>query len=354
MSGQFHVTDLRCEYLVNPLGLGVQPPRLSWVPVSARRGQRQTTYRVRVASSLEKLAEGIADLWDSGKVASAQTAHIVYGGPALAARQRAWWQVRAWDVDGQPSAWSEPAWWEMGLLERYEWSGEWIGGPLAGGARTSSPAPFLRKGFPLAQPVVAARLYATALGLYEVEINGQRVGKDIFTPGWTDYKRRVQYQVYDVTDLLRQGDNVIGAVLGDGWYCGNVAAFGRQRYGDRPRLLAQLELTLADGSKMTVTTDGTWKVAYGPILEADLIMGESYDARLAFGGGARRASMTRLGGLPRFFPTPASRSAPCAARRYGDRKNCDRLPRRANFAAGSPRSGSSTWARTWSAGCGSR
>ncbi len=284
MNDELRIKQLRCEYLTDPLGLGIQAPRLSWVLESSRRGERQTAYQVIAASSVARLAAGDADLWDSGKVASTQTNHVRYDGLALTSRQRVWWQVRAWDADEQPSAWSEPAWWEMGLLERDAWIGRWIGGPLVGGPRTSSPAPFLRKGFALAQEVRSARLYATALGVYEIEINGQRVGEDIFTPGWTDYKKRVQYQVYDVTGLLTAGDNVIGAVLGDGWYCGNVAAFGRQLYGDRPKLLAQLEITLADGRVVTIATDGSWKTAYGPLLEADLIMGEGYDARLAFGG----------------------------------------------------------------------
>jgi alpha-L-rhamnosidase len=124
-------------------------------------------------------------------------------------------------------------------------------------------------------------LYITSLGLYEASLNDQRVGTDIFTPGWTDYDQRLQYQTYDVTDMLTDGLNTISAVLGDGWYCGYVAWEGRQQYGDRPKLLAQLEITLANGSTQTITTDGTWGTTVGPLLEADLIMGEAYDARLA-------------------------------------------------------------------------
>jgi alpha-L-rhamnosidase len=131
--------------------------------------------------------------------------------------------------------------------------------------------------------VARARLYATALGVYEPWLNGRRVGDWALIPGWTDYRKRVQYQVYDVTELVRPGPNALGAVLGDGWYCGHVEHHGRQQYGDRPRLLAQLVVDRADGSRQTVATDGTWRTAFGPLLEADLLMGESYDARLDLG-----------------------------------------------------------------------
>ncbi|MCE0496639.1 MAG: glycoside hydrolase family 78 protein [Methylacidiphilales bacterium] len=159
----------------------------------------------------------------------------------------------------------------------------WIASPIAGGKRTSAPAPYLRKLFRLDQPVRSAQLVVTALGLYECEINGRRVGDEIFAPGWTDYNKRVQYQTYDVTGLLRQGENVLGAILGDGWYCGYVAWHGRQNYGERPRLLARLEVIFQDGSTTVIATDSSWKTALGPILESDMLMGESYDARLDLG-----------------------------------------------------------------------
>ncbi len=159
----------------------------------------------------------------------------------------------------------------------------WIASPLVGGERTGAPVPFVRKSFQLEQPVQSARLVVTALGLYECEINGQRVGDEVFSPGWTDYKKRVQYQTYDVAGLLRSGENVLGAILGDGWYCGYVGWGGRQAYGDRPRFLARLEVTLADGSRVIIGTDASWKTTTGPILESDFQMGESYDARLDLG-----------------------------------------------------------------------
>ena len=159
----------------------------------------------------------------------------------------------------------------------------WIASQMVGGARVSCPAPYFRKSFSLDQPLRSATLAITALGLYEAEINGRRVGDQMFAPGWTDYRKRVPYQVYDIADLLRPGENVLGAILGDGWYCGHVGWRARQRYGERPGLLAQLHVTLADGAAFTVATDATWKTRTGPILESDLLMGEAYDARLELG-----------------------------------------------------------------------
>jgi alpha-L-rhamnosidase len=278
------VTNLRCEYQHNPLGIDAAQPRLSWQIQSDQRGVRQTAYQILVASSPEQLATGQGDLWDSSKVDSDQSVYVVYAGKELQSGMRCWWKVRVWDSNGQPSAYSEPAWWELGLLDRGEWIGTWIGAMLAGGPQTTSPAPFVRTRFMLDRPVARARLYATALGLYEPHLNGQVVGEGLLTPGWADYAIRVQYQVYDVTDSLRQGENVLGAVLGDGWYCGYVGWRERQRYGDRPRFLAQLAITFADGSTQTIASGERWKAAYGPILESDMQMGESYDARRELSG----------------------------------------------------------------------
>jgi alpha-L-rhamnosidase len=163
----------------------------------------------------------------------------------------------------------------------------WIGSPVTGSSFATSPAPYLRKAFSLAQPVKSVRLTVTALGLYECEINGARIGDEVFAPGWTDYLKRVRYQTFDVASHLGAGENVLGAILGDGWYCGNVAWFGRQTYGDRSRFLARLEIILQDGSTMDVATDSSWKTATGPILESDFMNGEIYDARLELGAWSK-------------------------------------------------------------------
>jgi len=277
------VTVLSCEYRVNPMGIDVLQPRLGWQLQAERRGARQTAYQILVGRSESDLKEQVL-LWDTGKVVSDQCIHVPYEGEPLQSGQRLWWQVRVWDESDQVTAYSAPAWWEMGLLEQSAWKGHWIGAALAGGPYTSAPSPFLRKTFVVDEPIASARLYITALGLYECHINGQCVGDDVLAPGWTDYRKRVRYQVYDVTDLLAEGGNTIGAILGDGWYCGNLEWSGRMQYGDRPRLLAQLHVSLIDGGTIVVATDDTWKTAYGPVLAGDLLMGESYDARREFPG----------------------------------------------------------------------
>ncbi|MDX2109356.1 MAG: family 78 glycoside hydrolase catalytic domain [Verrucomicrobiota bacterium] len=276
-------TRLRCCSLLNPLGLGEPKPWLDWQLVSTASGQVQTAWQVLAADSAEALASDKGTLWDSGKVPGDASLQVPYEGKALASRQQVYWKVRAWDKDGAVGPWSEVAHWEMGLLEQADWSAEWVRSPIVGGKFTSAPAPFLRKEFTIGAAVKSARLYGTVLGLAEFYVNGQRVGDERFFPGWTNYNKRVQYRVWDVTALLHKGANAFGALLGDGWYCGHIAAWGRQTYGDRPQVLAQLELVLTDGTTVRINTDGTWKTATGPIVESDIFMGECYDARLDLG-----------------------------------------------------------------------
>ncbi len=288
--GGVAVKELRCEYLVNPSGIEVVEPRLSWIMECNQRGQLQSSYQILAAESEEKLRQDKGELWDSGKVRSDRSNQVVYEGKPLKSRMRCYWKVRVWDKDGKSSAWSEPAMWTMGLLEPGDWRAKWIGYDV--GQRVISegekpdpnvlflpPPPYMRKDFSVDRPVKRAVVYASALGLYELHINGKRVGRDYFTPGWTDYMKRVYYQTYDVTNLIRKGDNAIGAILGDGWYAGYLG-FGRKRelYGSEPRLFVQLEVEYADGGRETVVTDGSWKATYGPLVESDFLMGETYDA----------------------------------------------------------------------------
>ncbi len=365
-TGALHPAGLRCEYATDPLGLGETSPRLSWTGESTRRSEVQTAYQVLVAGNATALAGDKGDLWDSGKVASDESAHVVYAGQALASRTACFWKVRVWDRDGQPSAWSPPARWTMGLLAPADWQAQWIdstrprteaeeaaravvirhavyetvdhkvsrdvtallakvvtdgaravpvnsdvlGGDPAPGERKQlsveysrgaglpktlkvrenqkltfdnpgEPPRLLRREFtPAAGSAVRqATLYVTALGLYECRLNGQRVGDHVLAPDWTDYGKRVRYQAYDVTAMVRPGSNALGALLADGWYAGHLGNGGYQQYGRVPALLAQLEIVHADGSTERIVSDAAWKSGAGPLLASDFMLGESYDAR---------------------------------------------------------------------------
>lgn len=280
------ITDLRCEYLHDPLGLDAAAPRLSWRMTCPRRGARQVAYRIRAAYRREALHDDAACCWDSGTVASDASRHVRYGGPPAAPQQRIWWCVSVTDEAGTTHD-SDAAFWEAGLPSREYWRAAWIGGDVPGGPQTCAPAPLLRRRFVIAAPVVAARLYVTALGVYRCSLNGRLVSDARFTPGWTDYRIRVQYQAYDVTALLHPGANMLGAILGDGWYAGSVDWRGRQRYGRDPLLLAHLWLRTADGAEQVIGSDAAWQLRYGPILQSDMQHGEHYDARLALPGWDR-------------------------------------------------------------------
>jgi len=450
---------LRCEAMEQPLGIDITQPRLSWWLQDERRGARQTAYEIRVSASEEKLAQGQADIWDSGRVESDQSVNVPYAGPALESRRRYYWEVRVWDQDGQPSPYSAASWWEMGLLSADDWKAQWItrfmpiehgdyvsspkwiwaaddhgltdasegkhefrfhfdlpqkpkeatllitakdnvaawingkqvleAAPLEGygpqhpwgtfqavpvaaylekGAnviaaegivekqrrhapqpagliallrvrmpdgkierfvsgpewKTSSelkdtgwtgksfddsawpaaaaiasvgekpfgrpwpalPPSLLRRAFRVAKKVVSARIYSSALGSYQLYLNGQRVGHDVLAPGWTDYSKRIVYQSYDVSSQLRQGGNVLGAILGGGWYADGLTwVQTHYNFGPPPvRLLVQLEIHYSDGTRDTVFSDASWKVAQSPILLSSIYNGEKYDARLEQAG----------------------------------------------------------------------
>jgi alpha-L-rhamnosidase len=282
-----HVTTLRTEYKENPLGIDTAKPRLSWQMRSGDRGVVQSAYQVRVAGSERGLGRASELVWDSGRVSSNESILRPYGGPPLQSGRRYHWQARVWDGGGKASEWSAPAWWEMGLLEPGDWKASWIEPDLADDVSTPGPVPMLRREFKLSGPVERARAYVTAHGLYELYLNGQRVGDRLFTPGWTSYNKRLQYQTYDVTPLLKTGPNAVGALLGNGWYRGNLAWEGRRNiYGDRLGLLAQIQVTYKDGRSETIGGDSGWKASTGPILMSEIYHGETYDARLEKAGWA--------------------------------------------------------------------
>lgn len=274
-SGSFVVKELTCDYKVNPLGIDHLKPQLSWVLVSSEKNVLQSAYEIKVSL-------GQRAVWKTGKVISGESVHIPYEGEALQAGKKYAWQVRTWDNKGNASAWSEVNTWEMGLLSPSDWKAQWIEAAAVTDGKVG-PAPMFRKNFALSKAVNNARLYITAHGLYEASLNGKRVGKDYFRPGWTSYHKRLQYQVYDVTTLLQKGQNAAGVTIGDGWYRGNLEFKNkRNTYGKEVGLLFQLVVTYADGSTELINSDGTWKSGFnGPVVKSDIYNGETYDARLA-------------------------------------------------------------------------
>ena len=394
---------LRSEYLVNPEGIDVLSPRLSWEicgkseggNLKAERGVRQAAYRLLVASSRELLKKNSGDLWDTGKVMSDQSNQLAYAGKPLSSRMQCFWKVMVWPAVGKPSAWSAPAYWSMGLLDAADpsspegfaatsWKAEWIGldkapdnkpeqstaleganepivikkafygvlhnpsmrvdvkeilqkrvdagnrlviatndlagkdpapgrkkklrveclvggrhvkGTVAenieldistGGIRKQYlPSPYLRKEFNVSAPIKRAVIYVTAQGFFELHLNGKRVSDEYFMPGWTDYHKRIYYRSYDVTDMLSRGPNAIGAILGDGWFRGNISNLGQNHYGKRIRLMSQLHIDYVDGRSEMIASDKSWKASFGPIMESDMQAGETYDARREMPGWDR-------------------------------------------------------------------
>ncbi len=283
------VNGLRCEYRVNPLGIDAEKPRLSWLLASPERAQQQTAYEIQAASSLERLKQDRADLWNSGKVTAGESVHIFYAGQPLHTGLRVFWKVRVWDRSGRPSSWSKPAWWEMALLAPNDWRANWLtrnSKPLSDREMFDEhPAPLFRKEFSIDRKLKNARLYVTGLGYYEARLNGRRVGDEVLAPGWTSYARRVLYNTYDVTDQIVRGRNALGVMLGDGWFNPlPLRLFNRFNLRDylttgQPRFIAQLELRFVDGSTQTIVSDETWKAGDGPILRNSVYLGELYDAR---------------------------------------------------------------------------
>jgi alpha-L-rhamnosidase len=273
------VNQLTTEYQTNPIGIAAPHARLSWVIESEARNTNQMAYQIKVATSSEQLKNGNGILWNSGKISSNQSVHLPYQGKELTSGQKVFWQVEVWD-NHQNSTRSEIASWEMGLLSNGDWKASWIEPDLNEIDTVSTPCPYLRKEFQLKKEVRTARIYATALGLYELSLNGFKVSDQLFTPGWTSYHKRLQYQVYDVSALLKKGDNAIGAILGDGWYRGFLIWQGHKNlYGDKTALLFQLKVTYTDGSEEWILSDNSWKSSTGPILKSDIYNGETYDAR---------------------------------------------------------------------------
>jgi alpha-L-rhamnosidase len=281
---QLRATSLRCEYRTNPLATDVQKPRLSWIVESPQRGTLQTAFEILVASSPSILAENRGDLWEPGRITSNRSTQIVYNGKPLLSRMQCYWKVRVWDNHGNVSSYSAPSSWRMGLLTKGDWKARWIG-LMGDTSRDLRPAPYVRKEFTLEKKIKKATAYITARGLFIANLNGKRIGSDVLSPEWTEYRKRIQYFTYDVTPMLKPGSNCAGMIIGDGWYRGFVG-FGKRpnNYGDQTSALMQLHLEFSDGTEEIVCSDKTWKGSFGPILFSDLLMGEAYDARLEMTG----------------------------------------------------------------------
>lgn len=274
------VKNLKCNYKINPIGIGHGKIYLSWEIYSLKENTYQTAYQIEASNSLENLLNKKV-IWTSGKISSDSSINVVYKGPEIKSRERIYWRVKIWDNYNRESKWSEPAYFEAGLLNKIDWKAKWITPDLPEKKDSSNPCPYLRKTFVINKDIKEARLYITSKGLYISFINGKRTSENLFTPGWTSYNKRIQYQVYDVKNLLQKGKNVIGVILGDGWYRSPITwQHIRNFYGNKLGLLAQLEIIHNDGTKTLIISDNSWKSSTGPILSSEIYNGEIYDARL--------------------------------------------------------------------------
>lgn len=283
------------EGLVAPLGFHSATPVFSWKLPSDTK--RQSAYQLELHSD--------TGVWDSGWVGSDQSVFVRYGGKPLQSRQQARWRVRYRNEAGASSAWSDWGRFEMGLLSNSDWSARWIR-PAGERAKDTESVGWLRRGFTLNKPIAKARLYATAKGLFELHLNGGRVGKDHFANGWTSYHKRLDTLTYDVTGQVQQGTNSLVATLGTGWYAGRLPFETKVRgpYGQDPELLVQLEIEHTDGSRLVIASGPEWEGTFeGPILSSSIYDGEHYDARKALTGWRPVICSAELGAA-RLTPKP--------------------------------------------------
>jgi len=270
------VVNLRCEYQSNPIGISGENPRFSWEIKSDKRNVVQTSYTLQVSED-----DDFKVLSYSQTLDSEDSAQVYYQGPSLKSSTRYYYKVKITDNYGESSHFSEVAKFETTLFSKDEWKARFISAEI-GDESKNSKGTMLRKEFEADSEIVWARAYATSLGMYELFINGDRVGDALFTPGWTVYNKRLQFQTYDVTSMIKEGLNAVGAVVGAGWYKGDLAGWvGRRNvYGDKTAVLVQIMIRYKDGSEKVIVSDDTWKVSEGPILYSELYHGETYDARL--------------------------------------------------------------------------
>ena len=301
-----NVVSLHCENQNNPLGIDVAHPKFGWILQSkaGERGQYQTAYQIQVASSLALLNAGKADLWNSGIISNIASNNISYKGKRLTAEKRYYWRIKIWDNRKKASAWSSPAFWEMGLLDRADWKGKWIEEVRASSDETKTlyedkPAPLFRRAFTLSRKIKKAVMHVSGIGYYEAFLNGNKVGNKLLDPGWTDYSKRIFYSTYDVTSQLATGNNCVGMVLGNGWYNPLPMKFwGRRNIREalpvgEPKFIMQLNIEFSDGTRQEIVSDDGWKATAGPILRNNIYLGEKYDARKEIPGWCKAGLNTK-------------------------------------------------------------
>jgi len=282
--GQLQVLDLRVEQLINPMGLDLANPNFSWKLTSSQKNTMQVSYEITVAVAPDFNKKSL--LWNT-KRNTDQSIYVPYQGPGLVSNMRYYWKVTVTDNHSNTATSASGSYFHTGLLDPNEWTASWIS-PKPSVDTFDRPSPVLRRVFQLKKDIKSATLFISARGLYEAMINGQRVGRDYLTPGWTAYKSRIQYQAYDVTNLLVKGDNAIGATLGNGWYRGEIGFVkSNNLYGKELSLISKLYITFKDGTIAQIQSDKDWQTYTGPILASEIYHGEIYDARKELPGWSK-------------------------------------------------------------------
>ncbi|WP_295119495.1 family 78 glycoside hydrolase catalytic domain [uncultured Chitinophaga sp.] len=299
---QVTVTGLVCEYRENPLGVENRAPAFSWIIRASQNNVSQTAYRLLVADDPALLQRDQGNIWDTQKTSTALSQQIKYNGPALKPGKKYWWKVMVWDNKGKYSAWSKPAYWQMGLLSAQDWAGaKWIahdviedtaiiaphvhlGGKKAWGTRRNI-LPLFRKTFTLAKPVKSATAFISGLGHFEMSMNGRKTGDHFLDPGWTNYEREAQYVTFDITGQCKPGANAIGVMLGNGFYYIPSQRYRKMTgaYG-LPKMIVRVDITYTDGTTENIISDESWRTTPSPIIFSSIFGGEDYDAALEQAG----------------------------------------------------------------------
>ncbi|UOB18099.1 alpha-L-rhamnosidase [Abyssalbus ytuae] len=274
-TAQIKTEHLYCENKTNPIGVDNVNPELTWILSSQKQNKKQSAYQIQVS---ENSSFTSSIIWNSNKVNSEQSVGITYQGPDLKSLTKYFWRVKVWDEKGKSSPWSTVASWQMGILNSADWKAQWITMGYKEDPERQSPA--FRKEVFIRKKVQSATLCVTSHGLYQAFLNGKKIVNAYLTPGWTSYNKRLQYQVYDVTNMLAEGKNAIGALLGSGWYRGTLAwSDNKNLYGNELALLLQLNINYTDGTSEVLGTDSTWKAQKSSIVYSEIYNGETIDAR---------------------------------------------------------------------------